>query len=172
MKLITLLENTGWTKAYHGGGNFDTLTMDHIGKGENNHFLGPGVYFATDPNTAKSYMQYSKDPRFYECEIDMSGIYDPVKGLPQHMRGIGDRMAQSIGFDSIDHMPTKNANSLQYGKWPIGPLVQHLGTKQAHALFKEFGLHGMLEPLASGGLEIAVYNPDIIRHLKQTTPPD
>ena len=157
-----LIEQDNWITAYHGGGKITSFNLDNLGSGENNMVLGPGIYFATQANIAKRYTKYAQDPHMYQVEINMSRVYDPARGTPTEMRGIGDRMAQSLGFDSVDDMPP--ADGLQYGKWPIGPIVKHLGIPKALQLFRQFDLDGMKENLAAGGLEIAIYNLQAIRN--------
>lgn len=170
MRLIHLHENQTSVTAYHGGGNFDFPDIKFLGSGENNHVLGPGIYFATNPRIAKRYMSYSSDPRFYQCTIDMSRIYDPVKGLPEEMRGIGDRMAESLGM-AFDDLP--RAVSLKYGKWPVGPFVQHLGVDKALELFRKFDLNGLYENLpGNNGMEIAVYDTAVVSNFKKIEAPE
>jgi hypothetical protein len=162
MRLIELFESNQTVTAYHGGSRIDKFSFDHLGTGENNHLLGPGVYFATRKNIGKIYTKYSSDPHLTEVEIDMSRVYDPIKGLPESMRGLGDQMAQSLGYDTMDDLPFKHT-SLKYGRWPIGPIVETIGVKKAHELFRKFRLDGMYEHLDTDSLEIAIYNMDVVK---------
>lgn len=159
----------GWITAYHGGADFEGgFSLGHQGSGENNLILGPGVYFADNPDIAKRYTKYAGNPAMYSVEINMSNIYDPVRGEPQNMRGIGDKMAQALGFQSVDDMPSA-PSTFTYGKWPVGNIVKYLGRGKALAFFREFGLDGLYEILPDGTREIAVYNPAVIRNKQKIT---
>lgn len=164
-----LTESPSTVTAYHGGGKISQLNHNSVGQGENNHLLGPGVYFGTDKGVAQGYMQYGRGSQhLYQCQINTSRIYDPVHGMPKEMRGIGDRMAQDIGFKSCDDLP--NASDMQYGKWPVGQFIQHLGRDKAFALFKKHRLDGMYEQLPDQGLEIAIYNLDAVSNFREIKP--
>lgn len=162
-------DSNGWITAYHGGAESEgDFELGHQGKGENNLILGPGIYFADNPDIARRYTKYAGDPAMYSVEINMSNIYDPVHGEPKNMRGLGDKMAQALGFQSVDDMPT-SPDSFKHGKWPIGNIVAHLGRDKALALFRKFGLDGVYETLPDGTREIAVYNPAAIRNKQRIT---
>jgi len=126
--------------AYHGGSllSNNEFSLKHLGSGEGMAALGKGIYFATNKNIAKLYCKNSSNPVLYTVEIETDSLYNPVKGIPKEIA------------DKIWDVAGNGASSKELDK--ARDIVE-----------KEMGIKGHYIDLPAGGLEIAVFDPSIIK---------
>lgn len=149
--------------AYHGGNTFDShFDLKFSGSGEGYRILGPGAYFITSKNLAKSYTKYAstETASVYTVEIDVDNFYNFMLRPTPRMKETMEKIAEYLGF-TYDTMP-RNYDSLKNGRGFIGEVVKHVGHKKAQEIFKKFGLNGALESIDYGNgkisWEIAVFD--------------
>jgi len=162
--------------AYHCGSKLTggKFSVDYIGSGEGLLALGPGIYFATDKDTAMLYCKYVRDPWFYTVEVRTSGLYrvgslsmDPslapvwkkLKAAEQ------DWIAKGHKTLYFDPSSLSEGSRLKDGPGYVGKFVKALGQKKGRDLLLSLGITGAVEKLSSD-YEIAVYEPSIVRVLQ------
>lgn len=160
----TAAELSGTIDAWHCGKKFGQFSLDFLGHGENNHYLGPGIYFATSEMLARRYGRYHKEPWLYHVKIHHSEtLYDPNRGLPLDLRAksiqLQDDLAKEFSVSRNRLYPT---DSFKYGKEFIGFLVQKLGRQKAISRLKEIGINGIYENLPNDLIEICVFDLSLI----------
>lgn|SRR3989344_1706300 len=165
---IVLLENKNHITAYHCGSasKQSGFSFKFSGLGENSYALGPGIYFATEPEAAKLYCKYIQNPVLLKVEINMSGIYDPFRGQPEDMRGISTKIVEQVKKD-FNLASLKKGSSLKDGPWDFGDIAKTIGKPKAREYFLEFGFNGLYTNLPIGGLEISVFNLNSIKILEE-----
>jgi hypothetical protein len=159
----------GTMTAYHCGHKLteDVFSTDYLGTGEGAgmHALGPGVYFATEQAIAERYAKYIKYPFFYEVDIQMTNVYDPINGTPERLR---EPLKQAVieaakaNGKTVTRWGVRGHSHLKHGAGYPGELNYILGSQGALAKLKEIGCDGQWTKLPAGGYEIAIFNPDVI----------
>lgn len=162
---------SGQIEAYHGGSELvrGSFSLAHLGSGEGNLYLGPGIYFTTNRNGAIRYGKYSNKPFLYKVSIKSDGLYDPNRGEPLHLREKAIKLQDDLRkqFNLPTDKYLNSTDSFRYGKDFIGFMVQKLGRGQTHYILESVGINGIYENLPGGSLEIAVFNPSIITILEK-----
>lgn len=155
-------------KAYHVGSMKpgQQPSLNSIGSGENNHFLGPGMYFSSNPNLAMEYAKYvSGDAYIHTAELDTSGYYDPTYGLPTNLREkLLDLLDQLVAKGTVTKRRLQYGPSspMRFGKGSIGTVIESLGVLEGRAALREIGITGVYEKLPEG-VECAVYDLSTIQ---------
>jgi len=155
--------------AYHCGSSKisrDGFSLDTLGSGEGNAALGPGVYFATDKGVGSMYCRDGK--LFYQVKIDMADVYDPFLGFPEKFRGIGDKMRAVI--EKARGRKLLRGSPLSDGPHDFGDIVRTIGADEARELFLRNGIRGLYTNLPAGGLEIAIFDLDVVSDIKVVDP--
>ena len=153
--------------AYHVGPKFEKFDLSHIGSGENNMILGPGMYFLTSKSSALVYSKYHSYPYLYTVSINSNGLYDPIKGEPLHLRkkmlSLRQHVAKSLGM-TLKEFDFKGM-PLTHGNAGIGDFVYHIGAEKTRSFFKRIGVTGIYEHISPDVLEISVYDLSTVKIL-------
>lgn len=156
------------TTAYHVGSATPDkpFSFDHLGSGEGNLILGPGIYFSSNPQVALLYAKHATKPYMHTVKLDASGYYDPSRGTPKHLREALLSLIQGMVKDGVvtrrfaDRGPS---SSMKYGKGSIGVVVEALGKVKALKAFHDIGITGAVELTPDGETEYAVYDLNTIK---------
>lgn len=149
----------GVITAYHGGQNFaGGFSLNFLGSGEGILYLGPGVYFSTNKETARLYCKYAKPASLYTVRLDSSGLYDPTFGEPYELR---EKLLALLDETEAKHGRLPSADSFKFGKGTIGILAKFFGKEQFWQKMREIGISGTYEKLPNS-YEIAVFDPSIV----------
>jgi len=171
MNFRVWLEQRGEITAYHCGPQITNFSTDHIGGGEGNQILGPGIYFATDKSVAKMYCKYADKPYLHEVILDTTNFYNPIQGTP-HLYPALDKIAVELGYRDRNDMYEKvrGVSTLRDGRGFIGTLVRAVGNQKARDMFVENGVQGASEVIdhESNTTEFAVFDPTVIRRVSST----
>jgi hypothetical protein len=165
------LETQQAVTAYHCGPQISNFSIDHIGGGEGNQILGPGIYFASAKDIAKLYCKYAEEPYLHEVLLDTANFYNPIQGTP-HLYPALDKLAVELGYRDRDDMyeRVRGVSTLRHGRGNIGSLVKAVGNKKALDLLVKHGIQGALEIIdhTNGTTEFSVFDPTVIRKVSST----
>jgi len=144
-------------RAYHCGHRLEggAFNFAYFGTGGGSSILGPGIYFASVPHFAHLYCAYPAEPWLYTVELDVTDYYDPVRGVPERMRDVEERMSEAVGQDLSK---VRRVSYAKHGKRPFGEAVVLLGTNAARDLFVKLGIRGSFERLPHGLVEYAAFD--------------
>jgi hypothetical protein len=147
--------------AYHGGADFKSFTLDHLGSGEHNYgsgmnpAIGFGVYFSDCKNIASLYTKYWKGKKaIHKVELNATNIYDLRNGTP-HL---------STAFDDILKELQKTKEDRPFSTFGVYEgLFKMMDKHKAINILIKHGIDGAFARLPMGCLEIAVINLKIIK---------
>lgn len=95
-------------KVYHGSPHkFDKFNIEHIGSGEGNQVFGHGLYFADDPEIAKSYAETLGAATGEDAFINLKGVGDISNVMPENeleeqiLKSINDAMGDGEILESL-----------------------------------------------------------------------
>jgi hypothetical protein len=158
--------------AYHCGSKPPSESFDdfrkHLRSGEGMGYLGPGIYFATSYDAARSYCKYAKEPTFYKVKVDVSDFYDPIRATTPHVQARLRAAVEEAGFKYSDYRESYDA--FTYGRGWIGYLNDKLGTRSTLELLLKHGVRGQLDWVHTFW-ELAVYDPSTITVVDWEEPP-
>jgi len=147
------------------GGRFST---DHIGTGEGDSALGPGIYFATERSVAEMYCRHHREPVLYKVEFPTRDLYSNQTGEPkrllERLKALVKDLLPRYGVDKWGEgeLRLPRGSSLKHGPGMAGDIVRALGGKRAREEFLKIGLKGLWVSLPAGGFEISVFDPSIV----------
>lgn len=153
---------------YHGGAAFEKFSTRNIGRGENNHILGKGIYFINDKETATRYMKYAptSSRAVYTVEIRFSGlVFDSLGGNLTHQhRDALDGAARDLGLnDRSELLNHPNRSNMRDGRGYIGGIFTHSGnTNRALSILQKNRIQGSYERIHGNIIELAVFDADVI----------
>lgn len=161
---------------YHCGPNFDQFSTDFLGRGENNHILGHGIYFINSEHTALGYAKYLAGgvvPVLYQVKIN--GNNDTLycsRNRPSDKQQVSlDNIAKALGYETSQDVPYRHS-TMQYGRGLPGAVFAKLGTKAGLKLLIENGIHGQFEDVGNGLFEVAVYDTRIVQIMNKVEKPE
>lgn len=153
--------------AYHGGSNFESFNLDHLGSGEHGDgsglfpALGFGIYFSDCKGLALKYIKYSKNEKtIHKVELNTRNIYDLRNGTP-HLENAFDEILKELKMTREDR-PFRS-----FGVYE--GLFRMMDKHKAIEILKNHGIDGAFTRLPMGCFEISVINPKIITTIKKET---
>lgn len=160
---------------FHGGADFSKFSMAMIGRGEGNHLLGKGIYFINDEKIALRYTKYAKSSKqsLYQVKLnaDSENFYNSMK-KPSYFQEVDyNDIAKELGYETFRDMKY-NHSIMRDGRGLVGAVFSRLGAINGAKLLNKNGVYGQYEVIEPGVIEIAVWNPEIIKIVKKWSKED
>ena len=157
---------------YHCGPKFEKFDLAFMGRGENNHLLGHGIYFINNTYIAKGYAKYVQtgDAVLYEVNLRATpeDFYCNARKATESQVERYNQLAKELGYATWNDVPFRHS-VMKYGRGLPGVVFERFGPHRGCEILRNHSILGQFEEVDDGVFEVAVYDTSIIQITNTTS---